>query len=206
MTDIPVFGILCCGRDISALAQSVKCCNHITGIMKNGGFALGGYHTALIKRNDEALIKLCGDKLYHLCRTCDAVFTVGADGFSPDDIMPEITMKICESEAIFFTTNLCGASRIANYDKGNKIKKGTVDFPPSKSRAGIACNCLVMNIRSDIDFITHTLNGLLPSMSFAVEGLCGKSAESSKAINEAIAAMCTMPLNLKKDVNITGVV
>ena len=123
MTDMPVFGILCCGKNIEDIALSVKCCSHITKIMKNGGYALGGYHTALVKKGDDALTKLCCDKLYHLCRTCDAVFTVGADGFSSDDIVPDITLKICESDAVFFTQNLCGASSIANYDKTLRRKK-----------------------------------------------------------------------------------
>ena len=191
MTDMPVFGILCCGKDIEELAGSVKCCSHITKIMKNGGYTLGGYHTALVKKGDEALTKLCTDKLYHLCRTCDAVFTVGADGFSPDDIVPDITMKICESEAVFFSLNLCGSANIGNYEI-NKMKKEKTVFLPSRSRAGILCNSLVMNIRNDMDFITKTLGRLLPTITFAVEGLCGKNAENSKKVNESLTGICTL--------------
>ena len=199
MTDMPVFGILCCGKDIEELAQSVKCCLHITNIMKNGGYALGGYHTALVKKGDEALTALCCDKLYHLCRNCDAVFTVGADGFAHDDIIPDITLKICESEAVFFSQNLCGSANIGNYDSSNKSKKGKTVFPPSRSRAGVVSDSLVMNIRNDEDFITNTLNLLLPSITFAVEGLCGKNAEISKKINESLAAICTLAEKGKND-------
>lgn len=193
MTDMPVFGILCCGKDIEELAQSVKCCGHITKIMKNGGYALGGYHTALVKKDDESLCKLCTEKLYHLCRTCDAVFTVGADGFSKDDIIPEITMKICDSEAVFFSNNLCGCANIGNYDKMHKPKKCKEVFPPSRSRAGVSRGALVMNIRNDMDFISAILERLLPSVTFAVEGLCGKNAENSKKLNETLIGMCAFP-------------
>ena len=202
MTDMPVFGILCCGKDIAELAVSVKCCSYITKIMKNGGYSLGGYHTALLKRGDDGLIKLCGDKLYHLCRTCDAVFTVGCDGFSPDDIIPDITIKLCESEAVFFTRQLCGVSDIGNYDKVHKGKMEKKMFSPSRSRAGILCNALVMNIRNDEDFIGKTISSMISPLSFAVEGLSGKSAESAKRINESLFAICAVGGCSKKQRNI----
>jgi molybdopterin biosynthesis enzyme MoaB len=174
MTDMPSFGVLCCGKDITELAEAVKCCDRITKIMKNGGFTLGGYHTAVAKKDGGEKEKMCGDKLYHLARLSDVLFTVGCDGFSCDDIIPDITMKLCESEVAFFTSNLCGLYNIGNYDKGKKEA-----FLPSRSRAGILKNCLVLNIRSDCRFIDAVLPSLLPSLSFAVSGLCGKNAKDS---------------------------
>lgn len=180
MTDMPSFGILCCGKDIKELAESVKCCGHITGIMKNGGFALGGYHTAITKKDGGEKEKICGEKLYRLARISDVLFTVGSDGFSPDDTVPDITMKLCGSEVVFFTSNLCGLYNIGNYDKGRR--KDARAFPPSRSRAGILKNCLVLNIRNDIGFIDAVLPAILPSVSFAVSGLCGKNADDSKRL------------------------
>lgn len=193
MTDMPVFGILCCGKDVDGLAESVKCCGYITKIMKDGGFALGGYHTAFARHGDSALEKLAGDKLYHLCRSCNIVFTVGSDGFSKDDIIPDITLKLCESEAVFFTSNLCGLYNIANYDKNSGAKKEKGSFAPSRSRAGILGGCLVLNIRNDIGFISEVLPGLLPSISFASSCMCGRSAEENKKINESLKAFCAFP-------------
>lgn len=178
MTDMPSFGVLCCGKNIKELAESVRCCDHITKIMKNGGFALGGYHTAITKKDCGEKEKLCADKLYHLARLSDVLFTVGCDGFEADDIIPDITMKLCESEVVFFTSNLCGLYSIGNYDKGKKHSPAV----PSRSRAGILKNCLVLNIRNDVGFIDQVLPALLPSLSFAVSGLCGKDARDSKQL------------------------
>ena len=195
MTDMPVFGILCCGKDISELGQSVKCCGRITQIMKDSGYALGGYHTAITKRDDAGSGKMCADKLKHLCRTSDVVFTVGSDGFSKDDIIPDITMKICDSEEVFFTSNLCGLSNIGNYDKSNAgFKKEKGIFPPSRSKAGFLAGCLVLNIRNDMDFISSVLPGLIPSVSFAAACACGRDADESKKIQCSLEAFCSVSL------------
>lgn len=202
MTDMPVFGILCCGGSIGALGESVRCCETITAIMKNGGYALGGYHTALTRREanecageftGKSAARVCGEKLAHLCRACDVVFTVGADGFAPDDIIPDVTMKLCESEAVFFTCNLCGLWHIGNYDRRGGTSERAA-FPPSKSRAGILNGCLVLNIRSDRDFISAVLPGLLPSITFAAEGLCGRDAKESRDVNAALENVCEAAL------------
>ncbi len=190
MTDMPSFGVLCCGKDIDELSRSVRCCSQIGEIMKKSGYTTGGYHTSLIKDRDPAKMKLCGEKLFHLASLCDVVFTVGQEGFSGDDVMPEITLKLCESEAVFFSGNLCGLSNIGNYDNGSCSKRTKKAFPPSRSRAGILKNCLVMNIRADEVFIANILPTLLPSISFAVMGLCGKNAENSVRIHEQIIKTC----------------
>ncbi len=195
MTDMPVFGILCCGKEINELAESVRGCGCITGILKDAGFVLGGYHTCLVKKDDTSSSKLCESKLYHLCRNCDVVFTVGAEGFAHDDILPEITMKLCDSEAVFFTTNLCGLANISNYD--SKKRKQKV-FPPSRSRAGITQDCLVLNIRNDIGFIKALVPSLLPSLSFAAACICGKDAFHCKSINDSLKELCCSDENGRK--------
>lgn len=178
MTDMPSFGILCCGKDIKELALSVKCCTRVSGIMKGGGFSLSGYHT-LISSDSAESRKLCADKMYHLCRVCDVLLTIGCDGFSRDDIVPEVMSKLCGEDLVFFTSNLCGLSSIGNYDKGRKrdVRK---KFIPTRSRSGILRETLVLNIRNDENFIYDVLPGLLPAISFACSGLCGKDADESR--------------------------
>lgn len=196
MTDMPSFGILCCGKNITDLSRSVKCCSLITDIMKNGGFVLAGYHTAITENSNAAGKKLCGEKLYHLARSCDVLFTVGSDGFNKDDIIPDITVKLCQSQAVFFTSNLCGAMHIGNYDKGKRRS----DFPPSRSTAGILGNCLVMNIRNDTQFISAVLPSLLPSISFAASGLSGKNTTDSRIIFQSLNSICDSTGNIRKNI------
>ncbi len=197
MTDMPVFGILCCGKDIGELSESVKACGYITGFLKDGGFVLGGYHTALVAKCDEKLSKMCENKLTHLCRACDVVFTVGCDGFAADDILPEITVKLCDSEAVFFTSNLCGISNISNYDAHNSKKRKT-SFPPSRSRAGVLGKCLVLNIRNDLTFIKALLPPLIPSIAFAASCLSGKDANVCKKLNDSLKKVCEAPDSQRK--------
>lgn len=189
MTDMPVFGILCCGKDIAELSKSVKACSYITSVMKDSGFDLGGYHTQLLAKSNEKLTKMCENKLLHICRTCDVVFTVGCDGFAADDVMPEITTKVCDGEAAFFTSHLCGLSNISNYDAAGTKKKKSV-FPPSRSIAGVKDAVLVMNIRNDLAFIRSLLPALLPSVAFAAACLSGKDAQDCKKINETLERLC----------------
>ena len=195
MPDMPSFGILCCGKSIVELSRSVTCCSLITEIMKNGGFVLAGYHTAITEQNNAQSCKLCGEKLYHLAHSCDVLFTVGADGFHKDDIIPDITVKLCQSQAVFFTSNLCGAMHIGNYDKGRRKDS----FRPSRSTAGILGSCLVMNIRNDTAFISEVLPALLPSISFAASGLSGKNAKDSKIIFHSLNAICDSSGNIRKN-------
>lgn len=192
MTDMPVFGILCCGKDIKELSTAVKACGYITDILKNSGFVLGGYHTAIVKKGDDSLVKMCESKLSHLCKTCDVVFTVGCDGFDTDDIVPDITVGLCESEAVFFTSHLCGISNISNYDFAGTGKK-KVPHSPSRSRAGIVGKCLVLNIRKEIGFIRSILPPLLPSVTFATSCISGKDAGENKKINEYLKKICKSP-------------
>lgn len=180
MTDMPSFGILCAGKDIKELSLSVRCCSVVSEIMKNGGFSLSGYHT-LIACDDSGSRKMCADKMYHLCRVCDVLLTIGCDGFSRDDIVPDVTEKLCEGDLAFFTSNLCGICNIGNYDKGKK-RDLSQKFLPTRSRSGILRGRLVLNIRNDEDFIREILPNLLSAISFAISGLSGKDAAESKKL------------------------
>lgn len=190
MTDMPGFGILCCGKDIPALSHSVKCCTYITELMKKSGYQLCGYHTAQLQRKNTDMLRLCKEKLFHLCRTCDLVFTVGGDSFDADDMIPDITLELCDSEAVFFTLNLSGAANIGNYERNGGRKGSRTEYPPSRSRAGLCGKSLVLNLRCDEDFLRSVLPGLLPSISFAVTGLSGKDPEDSRITLEKLNDLC----------------
>lgn len=118
--------------------------------------------------------------MYHLCRFCDVLFTIGSDGFRKEDIVPDVVAKLCGDDLVFFTSNLCGLYNIGNYDKGKKRDVGR--FSPTRSRSGILRGCLVLNIRNEEDFIREVLPNLLPAISFAASGLSGKDAAESKKL------------------------
>ena len=194
MTDMPGLGILCCGRDLTELSRSVKCCSIVNAHLKESGYTLCGYHTALLSRDDKEKMRLCREKLYHLCKTSDLVLTIGGDGFAPDDVIPELTANICDSEAVFFSINLSGVGSIGNYEQNrlqNSVHKGNKNgYPPTRSRAGCCGNSLILNFRNDESFIETILPTLLPSISFAVAGLSGKDPEESRKTRAELRAFC----------------
>lgn len=194
MTDMPGFGILCCGRDIAELSKSVGCCSAVSTYLKESGYAPAGYHTALLSRGDKEKLRLCREKLYHLCKTCDLVLTLGGDGFASDDVIPELTANICDSEAVFFSINLSGAGSIGNYEQNrvqNRVyKRNKSVCTPTRSRAGCCGNSLILNFRNEISFIDTVLPTLLPSISFAVAGLSGKDPEESRKTREHLEVLC----------------
>lgn len=202
MTDMPSFGILCCGKSLPLLSRAVKCCGTVSARMKESGYSLCGYHTALLSRNDRELLRLCREKLYHLCKNCDLVFTIGGDGFDADDVIPELTLNLCDSEAVFFSTNLSGAGNIGNYDRnrsrdrarhtqGSPASAHTDEpFPlPSRSKGGCCGKSLILNLRCDEAFIDAMLPALLPSISFAVAGLSGHDPAESKRLLDSMTKM-----------------
>lgn len=212
MTDMPSFGILCCGRDLALLSRAVKCCGEVSTCLKDSGYTLCGYHTALLSRTDRELVRLCREKLYHLSKSCDLVVTIGGDGFDPDDIIPELTVNLCDSEAVFFSTNLSGAGHIGNYDRNRRripltLSSDTSSFPastrerssekafllPSRSKAGCLGKSLILNLRCDEAFIRAVLPALLPSISFAVAGLSGRDPIRSKNLTESMKKMLPNP-------------
>lgn len=193
MTDMPGFGILCAGKSVAELARSVQCGSTVTALLKQSGYEPSGYHTALLSRNDKDKLRLCRDKLYHLTQTADLVVTVGGDGFSRDDVIPELTAALCEKEAVFFSLHLSGAGSIGNYEqnhlKKREHKQNKCAFSPSASRAGCCGSCLILNIRNDEAFIETVLPTILPSVSFAVAGISGKDPEESLRVKEDFASL-----------------
>ncbi len=190
MKDLLKFGVVCCGKNVKELSLAVKCCNLVTRILKEGGYNLGGYHTVITDHSDKAGMKMCSEKIFFLCKNCDIVFTIGSDGFDKDDIIPEITSKICETETAFFTSNLCGHASIGNYEH-NRTKKGARKaYLPTRSRSGVCADALLMNLRCDEEFISDILPRLLPSVGFALQGLSGKSADDGKRFRDAINDIC----------------
>lgn len=168
MTDTPKVGILCAGKDSAELANSIYGASYITKLLRESGYTSGGYHTALFAKADESERKSATIKLISLCKSNDLVITVGAEGFSQRDMIPEITKSICAKHTDFFSAYLNGS--LAAQDPS---------FLPSRSFCGIADNCLILNIRSDKDFIRKHFPLLIRHINFAILGICAKNAAES---------------------------
>ncbi len=184
MTDMPKIGILCCGKNSEELSHSVFCSGSVTKIFKESGYLLGGYHTCITNASSKDSMKLCTEKLYHLCFCSDVVVTIGSDGFDKNDRIPEITEKLCEEKTEFFTSHLCGNSNISNYSSSFLHKKTPKKYMPTKGTSGICCGCLVLNIRADRDFISELLPTIMPMINFAVDGITQKNTANCLEIFE----------------------
>ena len=169
MKETPKVGIICAGKDSAELANSIYGASYLTKMLREQGYASGGYHTALFAKGDENEKKSATIKLISLCKSNDLVISVGADGFCEKDLMPEISKRICEKSVNFFRARLDGT--IIDCDSA----KSSITLP-SRSYAGITQNCLILNVRSNKDFIYTVFPHLIPHINFALLSLCGKSA------------------------------
>lgn len=184
MTDIPQAGIFCFGANKFALDISAESGKKLCKLLKKSGYGAAGYKTMLtIGTSRDAIAK----KLSLLCLCSNLVITLGCDGFSESDIIPDITKDICEKEAPFFALHACGACNIRNYENDKKALR-THNLFPSRATAGICNNCLVINLPSDYTCAMSRLNAILPMINFALIGLCGRSAEASADIDGNLMA------------------
>ena len=170
MKETPKVGILCAGKDSAELANSIYGASYITKMLRECGYTSGGYHTALFAKGDENEKKSATVKLISLCKSNDLVISVGADGFSARDMMPEITKSICGKSADFFKARLDASVIPSQNTKNDSL------CHPSRSFAGISNKCLVLNIRSNKDFIRFLFPELIPHINFTLTSVCGKSA------------------------------
>jgi|GEM_PF-2882943 Molybdopterin biosynthesis enzymes len=188
MTDIPRVGLLCVGNNTTNLTASIFCAKTITKLLKESGYAVGGYYTMMIE--DTCGKERAKEKLRQLCLYNNLAVTLGCDGFSPKDVMPDITKSICDREAPFFALHLCGAANIHNYayNSGNTSRLLSERQPhssyPSRSTAGICGNCLVLNLSNDEETAKNRLSAILPMLNFALVGICGRSADGSVSIEK----------------------
>ena len=180
MSDPLKFGIMACGKTPRELSESIICSGYISEYLRARGYVPSGYHTFIAEKKDKEKVKLCGEKLYYLSRASDLVITVGADGFSKDDIIPEITSKICSREVNFFTCILCGY--ILDKVKGK--------YRPSGSRAGVCAGSLVLNMRCDREFVSEVLPIILPEIEIVMTEISGKNAVESKDVYDKMTSVC----------------
>ncbi len=184
MTDIPMAGFLCSGKTPLALSVSVHCAYKMMDILKENGFGIGACHTEITQPLSQKLIERATGTLEHIAGCCELVITVGCEGFSVSDIMPEITEALCKKSATFFSSVLCGAREI-NIDR--QYAKMQV---PSRATAGIFGRSLVLNFPSDERFSETVLAAIMPAVWFTVYNISGKSAsnfcEFKKFLNSSL--------------------
>lgn len=176
MTDMPKAGFLCAGKTPLALSCSIFCAYKMMDILKEYGFATGACHTEITEPFTNAVTKRAEKTLEHICRCCELVITVGCDGFSVSDIMPDITEAVCEKKVAYFGAVLCGARAVINCGSDTLNHNRTT---PSRASAGICGNTLVLNFAENTTYSTALLSAILPAIGFAVYNLSGKSARNS---------------------------
>ena len=179
MTDIPKAGFFCAGKTPLALSCAVRCAYKIMDVFKDGGFDTGAMHTEITEPYSESLMCRAEKTLVYMCNCCDLVITIGCDGFSLSDIMPDITEKLCTKKVPYFASVLCGSNKLVLRVKENYGKKEEYIFCPSRASAGIFGSTLVMNFPSDICLSVCLAETLFPAIGFAVYNISGKSARNS---------------------------
>ena len=91
MTEAPKIGFLCTGKTPLELAVSIHCQSKMSPVLTEAGYAVGGCYTEIFDGSGPEKIKRAGKTLEYLCRSNDAVFTLGCEGFSAGDVIPELT-------------------------------------------------------------------------------------------------------------------
>lgn len=185
MTDIPKAGFFCAGKTPLALSCSIRCAYKMMEVFKTGGFDIGACHTEITGPFSEILLRRAEKTLMHMCSCCDLVISVGCEGFSVSDIMPDITEKLCTKQVPYFTSVLCGSRKILKNEGSTTARiypeggNGEYIFCPSRACAGIYGKTLVMNFPSNLRVSTGLAETLLPAINFTVYNISGKSARSS---------------------------
>lgn len=156
ITDVPRVGFLCFGRDSYSLSVSVRTANKLARIFGECGFANGACYTEISTEADLINYARAESLLSHICSCCEIALTVGGNGFSVCDIMPDITEKICRKAPELFSALLL-----------------------PRGKAGIFANTLVLNLPNDLGHARKIIDNLMPAIHFAVYSLSGKSPASA---------------------------
>ncbi|MBP5245358.1 MAG: hypothetical protein J6036_02755 [Clostridia bacterium] len=120
MTDIPKMGFLCAGKTPLELSASIHCAYKIMKVLNSAGYENAGYYTKIYSAYDKEKEEKTKNVLERLCSCCDLVLTVGCEGFSACDVIPEITEKLCEKKVGYFSNILNGSRSIKNINERGK--------------------------------------------------------------------------------------
>lgn len=199
MTDAPKFGFLCVGKNPLDLSVSVHCSYKLSGLLRHFGFMPGGCYTEIVnsKQTNISIDKI-SKALKHLCLVNDMIMTIGNTGFSPYDIVPDITDTVCEKKVSYFTNILCGSAEISdnsplpesdklriNPDISNisyHIYNPTVQekrpfrLNPSRACAGIFDKTLILNMPANSQGAYTITSAIMPALWVVVYNISGKSA------------------------------
>ena len=126
MTEAPKIGFLCTGKTPLELAISIHCQSKMSTVLKEAGYDVGGCYTEIFDGSGPEKIKRAGKTLEYLCRSNQAVLTLGCEGFSAGDVIPELTDAVCTGSASYFTSVLCGAKEL--------LADMPLGFSPANSR------------------------------------------------------------------------
>jgi molybdopterin biosynthesis enzyme MoaB len=136
MTDIPKTGFLCAGKTALELSASIYCAYKISDFLRSKGYGNSGYYTRIYSSYDKERESKTARILERLCTCCDLVLTVGCEGFSRDDIIPDVTDVMCEKRVDYFSGILCGGRKIKKPDEAEQNSGILRVFPDEKPRFG----------------------------------------------------------------------
>ena len=122
----------------------------------------------IILPDDYAMLKDCMAKI---CDegSADLILTTGGTGFSPRDIMPEVTTEICER----MVPGIPEAMRAYSMTITNRAML-------SRAAAGIRKSTLIINMPGSPKAVKESLTYILPALSHGLEILLSMTANCAR--------------------------
>lgn len=131
MTEMPKVAFLSTGKTPLELSVSIHCTYKMMDAFANEGFGTGALYTEILNGVLEDKVKHACITLEHLCMNNDVVVTVGCEGFSEEDVIPDITEYMCEKKAVYFSNVLCGSQKVY-YDDEKTASEARLKVYPDK--------------------------------------------------------------------------
>lgn len=117
MTEAPLVGLWCTGRNALELAVSVHCSRKVMAILRDAGYSLGSCYTEITLPHSTQKMTVELKTMKRLCVASDLVLTFGCEGFSEGDVVPDITMRASDTTVTYFSNVLCGSVGVSVPDK-----------------------------------------------------------------------------------------
>lgn len=138
MTEMPKVAFLSTGKTPLELSVSIHCTYKMMDAFANEGFGTGALYTEILNGVLADKVKHACITLEHLCMNNDVVVTVGCEGFSEQDVIPDITEYMCEKKAVYFSNVLCGSQKVY-YDDEKVASEARLKAYPDEEECLNSC-------------------------------------------------------------------